>query len=235
MRRSVPRRRSMRTSSHCPGDAGTRRAYGCPDAVDGGADTATSRSSRIGSAPHRYPRAVTRRRLTLHLVPLGVVLAHAVAYVLPHAEAANAPGHRHLTGFALVGVIAATVAFGSALIGSARGHHVEVSGGTLAGAQCVVYVVLELTEAMLNGSTLIDAASTSTLWTGLVLQLVVATALAGLLRATAAVGRWFAVTERPLWPSARVQHAKRTRMSSARRTASPASRRGPPVIIGSVT
>ena len=174
---------------------------------------------------------MTRRRLTLLLVPLGVVLAHVAAYLLPHAEAPNAPEHHHLPGFALLAVGGATLALGSALIGAARGNHVEVNGAALASAQCLVYTALELAEALLNGNELIDGASTPTLWTGLVLQLVVASALAGLLRATLAVGRWLASTGRPRRRHALARHGTRSRRPYARRSASPASLRGPPAAV----
>ena len=174
--------------------------------------------------------SVTRRQLTLFLVPLGVVIAHIAAYVLPHPE--NGTGsHHHLAGLALVGVGAAALAVGSAVVGAARGRHVAVSGPGLAAVQSAAYVVLELAEALASGSSLGQALSAPTLRTGIVLQLVVATLLRLLLRASIAVGRWLARPSGLRREVDRTHRIVRRDAAPARRLPSPVTRRGPPLVV----
>lgn len=174
---------------------------------------------------------MNRRQLTALLVPLGVVVSHVLAYLVPHAEAATArPDHHHLTGLALLGICGTTVAVVATVLSAARGRSLDISRSLLAGAQCAAYVTLEISEGVLGGSTLGDTILAPTLRTGIVVQLAVAALLVFLLRASAAVGCRFAATRLDRIRRTAKPVAHRLIAPTCRPRFTPASRRGPPVI-----
>lgn len=174
---------------------------------------------------------MNRRQLTALLVPLGVVVSHVLAYLLPHTESASAqPNHHHLTGLALFGICGATIAVVATVVNAARGRSLDISRSLLAGAQCAVYVALEVGEGVLSGSTLGDTIVAPTLRTGVVIQLAVAALLVLVLRGSAAVGRRLAGTRPARTRQTAMPVANQPVAPTGRPRFTPASRRGPPVI-----
>ena len=171
---------------------------------------------------------MTRRSLTLLLVPLGVVLAHVAAYVLPHHESVDTPDHHHLAGLAIAAVLAAAIAIGLVVVGAARGQHIELSLPSLALAQGGAYLALEVAEGVASHAELGQVVARPTLWSGLALQLVVAAILRSLLQVSAAVGRRFAPPRRHSTPRTSPVGWSADPTIVVRPVPSPASRRGPP-------
>lgn len=180
---------------------------------------------------------MARRRIAeALLVPAGVLAAHGLGYLFAHPHAADRhqalDHHGHLSLLAVLAIPAAATALAGAVLAARAKRDLKVRLPSLALAQALVFVVLEMAEHAASGKGLGGAVAETGLWWGLGFQLVVAWAARALLRLGAAVGAalvpsplGLSITLRPsLGPAPAVAFCDR------RPSASPASRRGPPLL-----
>lgn len=179
---------------------------------------------------------VARRQIAgLLLLPAGVLASHALGYLFAHPHAAERhqalSHHGHLSILTLLAIPAAATALVVAALAGRAERKLEVRPGSLALAQTLGFIVLEMVEHAASDSGLGGAMAESGLWWGLGVQLVVAAAAVALLQLGAVAG---AALTRPPALSIHVGHqlvfpTPATRLADLRPSYSPASRRGPPL------
>ncbi|MDQ3679980.1 MAG: hypothetical protein M3378_05435 [Actinomycetota bacterium] len=178
---------------------------------------------------------ISRRRMAeALLVPAGVLVSHGLGYVLAHPEAAErhqALGHHgHLPLLTVIAVPAAVAALIAAAVAGRGRRQLRLGLPSLALAQAAAFIVLELGEHVASGGGLAGAMAEAGLWWGLGSQVIVAWAAMALVRASGAIGAALrssspaSVTLGPPPPP-----APTGRFGDRRPSASPASRRGPPL------
>ncbi|HUH08522.1 MAG TPA: hypothetical protein VML96_12055 [Egibacteraceae bacterium] len=114
-------------------------------------------------------------RLTILVVPAGVVLGHLAAYGLAHPHAAARDealaGHGHFTQLALAAVVLGLVGAGWAAVRDRRGRPVDLNWRRLAAWQLIGFAGLEVGERVIGGLGAAAAAGEPALWIGLAAQL----------------------------------------------------------------
>ncbi|MDP8928389.1 MAG: hypothetical protein M3O70_07380, partial [Actinomycetota bacterium] len=130
------------------------------------------------------------RRQLLLFAPAGMLLGHAVGYLLAPAnehDAAIAAAHTHLPAVALLAVPVAL----AALLLSALHHRRPVRGGllTLTALQASAYCGMEMLERVLSGLDAAAAAGDPVVLAGLAAQIAVAAVLLAVEHGARCAGR----------------------------------------------
>lgn len=173
-----------------------------------------------------------RRVVAALLMPLGVVVAHALAYAFAHpdgADRARALGtvHGHLVPLAVLGVVWGAMALWWAGRAGAAGVRLGLTPGRLVGLQVTAFAVMEVAERLAEGYGWHTVVHEPAVLVGLAVQALVAVAAWALVRVSERVGACLARrAARP--PRARFVRFPRERGRVRAVPLSPLSRRGPP-------
>jgi hypothetical protein len=137
--------------------------------------------------------AVGRRVVAALLVPMGVAVAHAVAYALAHPDGgdrARALGsvHAHLGPLVAVGVVSAAAAVAGAVRAGTAGTPLGLGPGRIAAAQVAAFAAMEVAERLAGGEGWRAAFHEPAVWVGLVVQALVGLAAWVVVRAGERVG-----------------------------------------------